>query len=204
MNQPEFNDWLRHHSASFPSFAQWLHKQPNRGDIKQVWERIMSDVSLSEAMKATDAMACGDVEPPRGFGDHVRAVRLLAKGYSARRTKPTRRNIDGQPTYACKDCEDSGVLYVFHPKSMREQETGELKRDYMTHIGRALPVKCDCEAGKALKAEMPPSINRKTMVPMVGSIDSMFDALKKFIDAWKQQRVESKPTFSPSLAEWSR
>jgi hypothetical protein len=204
LNNSELDNWLRHHSASFPAFAQWYHRQPNRGDIKGVWERIMADVTLADAIRITDQMASGDMEPPRGFGDHARAVRLAAKGIAAKRVKSTRRVIDGVPTFACRDCEDSGQLLVFHPLSMREMEEHDFKREYLLHIRRALPVICDCEAGQIIKVEWPPRLDRRKMVPATGGIDEMFDRLKSFIEEWKVRRTEHAPTYSPELAEWSK
>lgn len=201
MTHDEFKRWVATHVAAFPGILEWGKRVGNWSDVKASWERVLSDVAFDDAARITDLWSKGDLESPKGFGDHARAVRLAAKGFSSKRVKQTRRTIDGTPTYACKDCEDSGVLYVFHPAAMREQEQGILERSYIVQIKRALPVKCDCDAGMALKAEMPPRINRKTMVPMVGSVDAMFDRLAEFIDDWKQRRLENAPNYSPELAE---
>lgn len=129
MTESEFKDWFAYHRGSFPSIDGWLAKidQASRNDpdalrsvnILKSWRRTLGDVSLAAAKKATDAMARGDLDEPKSFDSHPKAIRRASHKEGNRRgTIRALKMIDGEPTYKCPHCLDSGWVDVFHPKSI--------------------------------------------------------------------------------------
>ena len=127
MNDAEFERWFGFHASRFTSIGAWLANLAkgvkHRGavsvdDVLAAWRDTLSDVALEDAMRATRSLAAGDEEfPEKGCDCHPTTVRRLARRSSLERVE--RRNAgrfhDGEPTYLCAECRDSGWVTVWHP-----------------------------------------------------------------------------------------
>lgn len=155
MTDEEFSRWLQHHQAAYPSLSDWLARVTRQTDgeatttpeaIMACWANILADVPYDAAIAATDAMARGDEEEPRGYDRHPAAIRAMARRIAARRatmhTRPIR--IDGQETYACPRCLDSGVVTIYHPRTIAAARRGMLTPGTVYTAAAA----CSCQAGR--------------------------------------------------------
>lgn len=138
MTPDEFDQWLDHHAGMYPGVKRWLAKPENEG-VEAAWERLLSRTSLEAAKRASMELFEQD-EQPRGFGEHPRAVKRLA--WELRPKQQVARKIDGQDTFRCLRCRDSGVVSVVNPATLRA-----VWRDHESHGVRWCAVACDCEAG---------------------------------------------------------
>ena len=187
MTETEFESWLLRHFAAFPALLQWTEKKEIKAmwpNIRQSWLRVMGDVPFAEAERVTAELERGDLEPPKAWGEHARFVRQKCKSQAAKKVR-TRRTVDGMPTFACRDCEDEGILTVFAPTAMADCLQGTLTREQWAagewmNPRLGVSVKCDCDAGKMIGQHLI-AIDRKMMVPKRGGIQEMFDALETHI-----------------------
>lgn len=154
MTADEFTIWLKHHRAAYPGISAWLGRidKAARGDddiratdVLKRWRNVLNDVSLADARAASDAMARGDLEEPRSFDSHAKAIRRAAIGAVSERTiapeKP--RYVNGEQVFNCGLCLDGGLLIVFHPKTMKAARDGLLEESPKYTCG----VACTCERG---------------------------------------------------------
>lgn len=163
MTKEEFRGWYRHHAHCFPGVDSWLGKHPKHerpGDdapsqegILSAWAKCLSDVTLADATLATDLLFRGEEEEPKSFDSHPRAVRRIAKRFSAKRTEDQRYRHyhDGEETYRCLDCQDSGIVTVVHSRSIAAARDGQLRHVKLNPDGRtglySAGVACGCERG---------------------------------------------------------
>jgi len=107
----DFNEWLQYHVRAFPAVGDWLKKHP---DTVEFWANPFGDVNLVDAKAATDAMAAGRIEDPRGYSKHpvviARHAKELRRASVRQMTGP-----DGERTYSCPICLDEGQVGVVNP-----------------------------------------------------------------------------------------
>ena len=113
-------------------------------DVLKRWRSILGDVSLADAKSATDAMARGDLEEPRSFDSHAKAIRRQAIGSVSERTMAEQpQYVNGERVCRCGLCMDGGLRIVFHPKTMKAAREGLLEESQKYTCG----VACACERG---------------------------------------------------------
>lgn len=111
MTSNDFDAWIKYHSAAFPSLKDWLSRH---ADTIPFWERPFADVDLRDAKAATDEMAAGTLDEPRGYGQHARVIAARARQIGSARAAAT-RVVDGQRVYGCPLCLDEGYVAVVDP-----------------------------------------------------------------------------------------
>lgn len=174
MTKEQFREWIAHHQAAFPGIASWLAKIDKAADsptdlrsaaILGSWFRVLADVELIDAKAATDAMAKGDIDEPRSYDGHAKAVRKAGKTRTFDRGRQQQRSgpqyIGGEQVFRCGDCLDSGMILVWHQRSMQAVRDG-------TFGGRltrySCGVKCTCPAGEKWR-HIEHAFDPKLMVP---------------------------------------
>lgn len=113
MDATEFKTWFDKHTSAFASLRDWLRRN---ADCVSSWQECLSDVALSDAIEATRLMNIGDLEAPKGYGDHARSVRKHARELAYRRAEPARQRepqfVGDERVYQCADCCDTGWVMV--------------------------------------------------------------------------------------------
>jgi hypothetical protein len=167
MNHDEFRIWMKHHATCFTAVGVHLMKFPetarseseiSRRDVLAAWEKVLANVALVEAIAATDALASGEESfSDKGFDCHPRDVRRIAMQSRGERHREKnadrlRRIIDGHETVACSLCNDEGVRFCVHPRSIEDFQRGRLRHKVHRPDG-SMPLytcsrACVCEAGR--------------------------------------------------------
>lgn len=168
MTREEFREWLSHHRAAFTGLSAWIAKlpepgrqregEPTRADVLAAWYAVLRHCELSDAREATDRMAAGQIEEPRGWDRHKTTIAQEARRLAAERnrhrstgagTRP--RYAEGEPTYRCRECLDSGVIPIWHPVAVTAAcatldgaERGQLGQPFTLYEAAA---RCSCQAG---------------------------------------------------------
>lgn len=170
MTEAEFRRWFQRHTAAFPGLRSWLAKMPPTGndglagqsEILQNWATVLRDVDFLDAMAATEALARGDEEEPGAYDRHPSAVRAIARRLAAQRIRSRRPLIvDGEETYACLRCQDTGLVTIYHPRTLALARRGELTPGRLYTAAAA----CTCEAGRRHAWLMRYSPDRDILVP---------------------------------------
>lgn len=127
----EFNDWLAYHVRAFPAVGDWIKKHP---DTVEFWANPFEDVNLADAKAATDAMAAGKIEDPRGYSKHPIVIARYARELHRANARPV-IGPNGERTFSCAVCCDDGMVAVVDPIHYRK---GRL---------RSCSVYCTCPVG---------------------------------------------------------
>ena len=111
MTSNDFAEWARYHGEAFPSLADWLEKHP---ETVKFWVKAMDAVDVRDAKTATDEMASGRLDEPKGFGQHPKVIAARARQIGASRAASL-RVVDGERVYDCPLCLDEGFVPVVDP-----------------------------------------------------------------------------------------
>lgn len=158
MTKEEFARWLTLHRAAFPGLSAWLARipdaidapegEPSRRDVLRIWFHVLEPCEYEDCKLATEAMAAGKIEEPRGWDRHKAAIRREADRRDRERRRqavPLPRRVDGEPAFACPQCRDDGSILVYHPETYA-RAMGEGLAD-TDPIYRAV-TRCPCAAGE--------------------------------------------------------
>jgi hypothetical protein len=147
MEKPEFNEWLQKHQKAYPALADWFSALPDQKGTLSIWFDAMRWLEKAHADEATMRMIRG-VEPlvkftnwhdtPRFVADHAEAI----KRESRPRKRFTLPHVDGEPTFACGECCDSGIVDVFHGADVKAVMKQRFNGDLLHRSARA----CTCDA----------------------------------------------------------
>ena len=193
MTTEEFKTWWGNLIAAFPSVDSWLRKipmQPRTDDpnaltqrrVLQHWAQTLRDTDLDEATRAINELYEERIEMPKDFGKLPFAVKRWCRG-QARPSQPYRmiRSPDGELTYRCLHCMDTGMVVVWHFVSMEAARKGQLSKDN----AREMAVPCSCSAGTRFRREGVPVFDKKAFFPSEGWHDS--ENVMAF-DKWIRER----------------
>jgi hypothetical protein len=188
MTPEEFQTWFAHHQAAFPGVAAWFKKIPAeiRPDTIGLWRLTLQRLELDAALKATDTMLA-DSDRPRFYEEHPAAMLLRAKRDKLPATFKHRIFIDGEETYSCLECKDSGVVICWHSVAIR------YFRDHGTFAGcgvRTCAKACTCATGDEY-ARAYGRFSAKQWLPFIRESDTeSFAKLRDFIENSKDTRRE--------------
>lgn len=139
------------HCAAFTGIRAWLAKTtkgadaPSEAQVLKGWYGVLRDVDLEAALAASHRMHSGEIEEPKGFDRHPAAIRR-ACGVSRRSSSVGLRfDSDGNQTYACPVCQDSGWVYCWSAVSMKAARDGTFGQHFTVY---ATAVVCHCPAGR--------------------------------------------------------
>lgn len=181
MTSNDFRDWYAYHSKAFPGVADWIRKHP---DTLQFWELPFAGVDLADAKQATKEMATGDLEEPRGFGQHAKTIAKRAREIGFNRQDKTQA-VDGQQVYSCATCFDEGLVAVVDPRYWRDGTY------------RACSTYCTCQSGDRKQ-------NRKFLDGHKAIQRPRFDKQKMFRIDYELLAEESRAQFVAWMAERSK
>ena len=156
MTNIDYGDWIKYHLAAFPALDKWLASTDESPDTIRMrnrhWAKALAAISVEEAKRVTDQLVTGEIESPRGWSAHPTVIRKQVsinrranREYILDKIRP--QPIDNEDTFSCFQCRDSGLIDVWHVKSMkamREGRFGEHQTDYRC------VVRCECEVGNVL------------------------------------------------------
>lgn len=114
MTSNDVVDWIRYHSDAFPSVGDWIGKHP---ETVKFWGKAFDGVDLRDAKAATDEMASGKLDEPKGYSSHPRVISKRARELAFARGG--QQVIDGQRVFGCGLCADSGYVPVVDPVHYR-------------------------------------------------------------------------------------
>ena len=161
MTRDEFDAWLSDvHTGCFPGIAAWLRKMDTseREAVMGEWFGILRFYPPADCAQASRDLWEGKSKP-KGFGIHPIIIKrmLRAKKFAAEHAAAEQKQwnspVDGEPTFACLECRDEGLIECFHPKTVAEmRRTPDAKVVRYTTSRR-----CTCAAGQQYK--MLPEVN---------------------------------------------
>ncbi len=177
MTTNDFQEWYAYHSKAFPGVADWMKKHP---ETIRFWEMPFEHVELADAKAASREMVTGDLEEPKGFGQHAKAIARRAREIGfARKAAP--QAVDGESVYGCPTCQDAGLVAVVDPRAYR---AGQF---------RACSVYCACHAGDVKQ-------NRKFSDGHRAVVRPRFDSTKMFRLDYEEKASDQKAAFAEWLA----
>jgi hypothetical protein len=151
MNGQEFKEWYRDFRTHFKMVAAWMTKREDEKDALAAWNRALSGVRLGDAKKATEELFADASAQPESWDQFPATIRWLANRYrSGSRATGTRHVIDGEITYRCLDCEDSGFVSIFDPRIVNAIRWGKSQRHADAGEVATAVARCTCEAGKKI------------------------------------------------------
>lgn len=203
----EFERWFNALCARFPDTAAWYAKlpetstevgTPTREAVIQAWCDVLRDVDLRDGLTAIERVFAGDEDEPKTPQSWPKVIRRLAFEIRRKRPKAKRRVIDGQETYECPICEDTGSVAVYTKATIERFRAGVLVRgsrrtaDNAPGIEQAT-VPCGCPRGGRnwmIKEMNAASYDDRHMCAMtVVMADRQYDE----IEAWNAQLAGSTP-----------
>ncbi len=113
MTRDEVDKWIEEHNACYPNYKKWLARQPNLPAIMDQISSMFRDITLEKAIQSSREMSRAPNQP-KSPADYARLVRARAVLFmtEADRVKRQANYVDGQETFQCQYCHDSGVEYV--------------------------------------------------------------------------------------------
>jgi len=148
MDRDEFNSWLERHQTAFPALSDWLGSLPSAKATLEIWFDSMRFLDAQAALAATGRMVSG-VDPFVAFANWHDTPRFVAehctdiKRQSAPRKSFTFSRVDGQVTYSCRECLDTGVVEVFHGRCVKEVREGTWRHNWAISAATV----CTCRIG---------------------------------------------------------
>lgn len=206
---------MRYHQAAFTGIGPWMARldespdeyAPSRKDVLAAWLKALGFVTLADAKLATDDMHSGREDAPAYFDHHPRCVAAIAAKRRRSRGSGTPKRINGQDTYRCLVCRDSGFVTCWHPVSLTA-----LRADgdgpWLT-----CAVRCTCAMGDDRKAASdfhydaakwlridPIQIEGEEM-PLL--MDPSEPAQQDLARQWFAGRVTKMPNYEQSFSEFA-
>lgn len=170
MDVDDWDFWFRRHKQVLPAVEHWFSSMGQEGQVEvmAVWHNAMSDLTLDEALAATDAIVRGDAEC-RFASDTPKACRLTA--LAARQERRKQEFDSGVTPRFCGLCRGSGMITCWHPlvvRSVRNRSDGRYRhpvtgkqmnvRDGQGNIkGIVAASACKCTLGLRLAEKCPPA-----------------------------------------------
>lgn len=195
MTNNDFTSWIEYHSAAFPALGDWLRKHP---ETLKFWAKALDGASIQDARTATDEMAAGDLEEPKGYGQHSRVIAKRARELSLARSASL-RVVDGEPVYGCLLCLDEGYVAVVDPVHFRR---GTFRPCY---------VLCTCATGERKANQRPAGSGQRRETPRYDRA-KMFALDPEMTDAQNRQdfaawlgggRVKDLPAYERAFDDFN-
>ena len=127
MDKLECKQWRDYQRAAWPEWSTRFDRM--KPDVQQLAveriERELKDISLDDAKAATDTMMRQDIKP--ALVDVVRTIGALAAQMHQSRQRFIPRVFNGEKTYKCRWCRDTGTAEFFNGSSkIRRKSIDEL------------------------------------------------------------------------------
>ena len=118
MNRHETKTWLNYHLSLFPDFKVWWEatQVEQRAVLWEAWIKVLRRVELSDCSAASEAILAGEQKKPWNHEDTPASIAKAAISIH-RQKQPTPRVVEGQQTFSCPDCQDTGWIERPYPSS---------------------------------------------------------------------------------------
>jgi hypothetical protein len=167
MTAKEFREWYAAHRSAFASIDSWIASMPKKSELLAVggesfqpvtqeslakaWFDVLADMDLAGCLAATKMLHRGDEPQPKAFDLHPQTVRGIAKRLAREKQDDKsvfrfgpRIRANGEETVNCRECLDSGYVFIFHPDAMRLIRDGKTYGDPGTRYTALALCSCDC------------------------------------------------------------
>lgn len=138
MTNEEFNTWLADYQVRFRGVAALLAESQSLVDD---WYRMLKGFDLETIQGATRDVTAMDPQPYPG--DHLGKLIRFSKDRSF--AAPKQIDYSRVESYKCLQCQDRGVVWVYHPMAYGPIRKGEF--DAAKHVNEIV-VACYCDQGK--------------------------------------------------------
>jgi hypothetical protein len=151
MNATEFSQWFDFHSTRYP-VKKWMTDAGDFAGFLEAWAEVLADVSLDSCLEATRLMYRGDEDAPHGYSNHPKAIRQIAKRLSQGERQDAEAKathiVNGQITYACHTCQDTGFRFIVTPECMSriDNADGDIEGSRLSRGVHGV-VACVCGSG---------------------------------------------------------
>jgi hypothetical protein len=109
------------------------------------WHGVLRNVDLAAAKEASHKMHAGEIDEPKGFDRHPAAIRNACGVGRSRDADKPRYDVDGNQTFACLTCMDTGAVLCWHPYTVQSvARSGQCVMPMYTCV-----FPCTCHAGDA-------------------------------------------------------
>lgn len=149
MTDHEFTTWMKFASARFPGVARHMTHDGERlltADEAQLrreaWMGIFNRVTLDQARDATELVFSGRIDKPTAWADLPAIIAEHAALENADDARKRATWVDGERTYKCPLCLDTGRVTIWHPFSVRRMLKGAKLFDSQTIY--ECSVRCSC------------------------------------------------------------
>lgn len=194
MTSNDFEAWIAYHSAAFPTIGDWLRKHP---ETVRFWEKAFDGIDLRDAKAATDEMASGKLDEPKGYSSHPRVISKRARELAF--SRGGQQVIDGQRVFGCGLCADSGYVPVVDPVHYRN---GTFLACY---------VLCTCGTGDQRAHARPSGGGKPRQTPRFDKsrmfaldLERPESELRESFRQWLGGgRVASMPAYEPAFADYN-
>lgn len=152
MTTDEVDIFMEMFGEYFPDVAEWLRKQP--GATITRWQEVFMCLDFSAAKASLPGFLKGDRDWPSSWGRWPVEISKACRQAQAFTTYKPVTYVDGQLTFRCWECQDSGWHFCWHPVSVRAMVVSvlELQTDEHPFGGPqtryTCSVRCPCEAGE--------------------------------------------------------
>ena len=169
MDVDEWDHWFTRHKTLLPQLQHWFGAmgRDEQVEVMKAWHQAMADLTLAEAMEATDAIVRGDVEC-KFPSETPKACRL--RGLALRLTRRNQKSDSEVVHRFCGLCRGSGAITVWHPlvvRAVRNKSNGVYRhpvtgqqmivRDAEGGIkGITAAAACKCSLGDRFRDRLPP------------------------------------------------
>lgn len=146
MEKHEFNEWLAKHQKAYPALVDWFAALPDQKGTLAIWFDVFKFIDKAHADAATMRMIRG-VEPLVRFTNWHDTPRFVAEHAECLKRESRSRKafslpyVDGEQTYKCRECFDTGIIDVFHGRDVTAIRKGRFNGDLVHRAARA----CTCE-----------------------------------------------------------
>ena len=196
MNTSDFKEWLEFFDAAFPSYAEKRVRMSNKLAIESMWQRDMGDVELGKAKVATESARRGDIgeiKDTTAWDKYPAIIRRRAKDMeyqnAGRGAVTTSRMTgpDGEPTYSCAKCQDTGLVEVVSQKSIDDSKNFDVWMD----VGVVWPAMaaCSCKASEKFSAWKNLSLCKRADMRQAIDYPGILDRPRTLV-AWRNWLLE--------------
>lgn len=191
----DYQKFLERFQARFAETATWLASQPV--EVHRAWADAFRDVDAVAAIRVMDAIFRGDVEQPKYFSGWPALIRKLSFSGDFRQRAIDRpdygapKMVNGDWTFRCLDCRDTGSVICWHPKTMHalEKVFGTENENHFWEPGKkyTCAVRCSCEIGQDRFRWMEMIYDPKRWVLYDGNQEQDRERLVGFISSFRHR-----------------
>lgn len=153
MNKLEFQDLLAELCATFPAIArQFDAAKDKRTSLALTWHGVLEHCQASDAKAAVQRIVAGQEQEPAKYSEHKWPAHLagICRRLASER-RPKRQYAEGEPTYRCLICKDSGIVTIYARDCVLQAERGEFDA---SRVPQESVVLCDCSQWSVGKSEI--------------------------------------------------